>query len=166
MESKNSKYESLNELFSMTGLRKSMIQNIVKPINKYLAEYLEDMDSSYRVELNDEFDADIYERYVNKVHPESLSRGEARKVNIAIALSYLEIIRRIRKNNILFLDEVFDGIDMDNVDVLLRTMKKFAKKYNMNIIVVNHSPVDLDLFDRIISIDKKTFSMIKDEYTK
>jgi len=162
LENKNSRYEKLNELFSNQGIRKDIIENIVKPINNYLSEYLEELDSPYRVELNDQFDAEIYERYINQIHPESLSSGEARKVNIAIALSYLEIIRKMRKSNILFLDEIFENVDEDNIDILLKTLKKFSIKYKTNVVVINHSPTDKDLFDRIIKIEKKTFSMISD----
>ncbi len=163
IESDNEKYSNLNEIFSLTGIRKNIIKNIVDPINDYLSNYLDEMDSEYRVVLNDEFDADIYERFINKIHPESLSSGETRKINIAIALSYLEIIRKMRKNNLLFLDEVFANIDSDNIDILLRILKKFSRKYNINIVIVNHSPVDTNLFDRIIKIDKKIFSMIDEQ---
>jgi len=168
INNKNEKYIKLNEIFSMNGIRKSIIENVVKPINKYLTSYLEELESSFRVEINDEFDAEIYERYVNKIHPESLSTGENKKINIALSLSYLEIIRKIRKSNILFLDEIFANVDSENIDILLKTLKKFATKYNINIIVIaqDHSPFNIGLFDRIITIDKNTFSMINETTNK
>jgi len=164
INSKNDKYVKLNKIFSMDGIRKSIIQNVVKPINKYLTSYLEELNSSFRVEINDEFDAEIYERYVNKIHPESLSTGENKKINMALSLSYLEIIRKIRKSNILFLDEIFANVDSENIDLLLKTLQKFAYRYNINIIVIaqDHSPFNISLFDRIITIEKNTFSMINE----
>lgn len=163
LDDKNDRYKKLLEIFSNEGIRKNIISNIVKPINISISKYLNELESQYRVELNDNFDADIYERYVDILHPESLSTGESRKVNIAIALSYLEVIRKIKKINILFLDEVFANIDMENIDIVLRTLKKFSKDNNINIVIVNHSPVDIGLFDRIIKIEKDMFSNIKEE---
>lgn len=165
IDKKNDKYEQLNEIFSMNGLRKSIIESTVKPINKYLTDYLEELGSSFRVEINNEFDAEIYERHINKVHPETLSTGEARKINVAIALSYLEIIRKVRNSNILFLDEIFANVDIENIDILLKALKRFSEKYKVNIIVISQdqSPFDMDLFDRVITMEKNTFSMINDE---
>ena len=162
IKERNSKYEILNQIFSTSGIRKSIIENTVKPINEHLTYYLGKLNSSFRVEINNEFDADIYERYINKIHPETLSSGEARKINMALALSYIEIIRKIRKSNILFLDEIFANVDYDNIDILLKSLKDFTRKYKMTIIIVNHSQVNTEIFDRIIEIEKRTFSFIRD----
>jgi len=160
----NNKYLKLNKLFSVDGLRKNIIKNTVEPINNYLEYYLKELESPFRVIINDKFNADIFERYVNSVHPESLSSGESRKINIAIVLSYLEVIRKIRTCNLLFLDELFASVDSDNVDLLLKSLKNFAMKYKINIVVVNHSLMDKSNFDRIIDINKDIFSMIEDKY--
>jgi len=165
IKNKNDKYKKLNNIFSTTGIRKSIIENVVIPINKYLSNYLKDLESSFRVEINNEFDAEIYERYVNKINTETISTGENKKINMALSLSYLEIIRKIRKSNILFLDEIFANVDSENINLLLKTLKKFAYKYNINVIVISqeHSPFDITLFDKLIRIDKSTFSMIRTE---
>lgn len=166
IEEKNEKYKKLNDIFSLNGIRKSIINSVIEPINKYLSEYLKELESSFRVNINNEFDTEIYERYINKIHPESLSSGESRKINIALSLSYLEIITKIRKTNVLFLDEIFANVDSENIDILLKLLKKFAIKYDMNIIVISqdHTPFDMNLFDRIITINKEmSFSNIKDE---
>jgi DNA repair exonuclease SbcCD ATPase subunit len=161
----NSKYKKLNEIFSISGIRKNIIENTIEPLNNYLSQYLKELESDFRVEINDEFDAEIYERYINKINPESLSNGESRKINMALSLSYLEIIRKVRNSNILFLDEIFASVDSENINILLKSLKKFALKYNINIIVIaqDHSPFDIKHFDRIITIKKNTFSIINDK---
>lgn len=161
----NDKYKKLNDIFSLNGIRKNIINNTIKPLNNYLSSYLKELESDFRVEINNEFDAEIYERHINKIHPESLSSGESRKINMALALSYLEIIRKVKNSNILFLDEIFANIDSENIDILLKILKKFSLKYGINIIVIaqDHSPFNMKYFDRIITIQKNTFSMIKDE---
>jgi recombinational DNA repair ATPase RecF len=42
--------------------------------------------------------------------------GELRKINISIMISYLRLIRNKRFINILFLDEVFSGLDIESIE--------------------------------------------------
>jgi DNA repair exonuclease SbcCD ATPase subunit len=161
---KNKNYNKLYEIFSNNGIRKDIIKNTIIPLNNYLSNYLKELNSNFKVILDNDFNTKIYERQINEINSESLSSGESRKINMALALSYLEIIRNIKKSNILFLDEIFANIDSENIDILLKTLKKFALKYGINIIIIaqDHTPFNIKLFDRIINIKKNIFSMIEE----
>lgn len=149
------KYQKLVDILSEKGIRKGIINNVVDPINEHLNKYLIELESKYNVKLNDEFDAIIKERFTEDIHVESLSTGEARKINIAIALSYMEMVLNMnRKTNILFMDEVFASVDPDNIDLMLKVLRTFSKKNNINVIIVNHSTFDTAKFDRVIEIEK------------
>lgn len=158
------KYQKLVDILSEKGIRKNIINNIVDPINEHLGKYLIDLESKYNVKLNDEFDAIIKERYTDDIHVESLSTGEARKINIAIALSYMEMVLNMnKKTNILFMDEVFASVDPNNIDLMLKVLRTFSKNNNINVIIVNHSTFDTAKFDRVIEIDKVLgYSQIKE----
>jgi DNA repair exonuclease SbcCD ATPase subunit len=153
----NDRYNILLKLFSDDGIKRSIIKNIVIPINENLKKYLRKLESNFFVELDDEFNAIIYERKINIIPVESLSVGEMRKINIAIAMSYMESIFRMKKCNILFIDEVFSSIDEINVHVLLQVFKEFALEHKMNIIIINHSFMDHKMFDRIIKVEKDRY---------
>ena len=163
-------YEELREVFSNNGVRKSIIKNIVKPINVYLKDILDEMKSPYNVKINEEFNVNIYERLTNEIHVESLSTGESKKINIAIALSYLKLILKFRKLNILFLDEVFSSMEPENVEYALIVLKNFTKEFNLNIIILDpkvyftdNSTFGFSYFDRVIKIYKKmSFSIIEE----
>lgn len=162
-------HEELKNIFSIKGIRKNIIKNIVKPINVYLQDILNELKSSYNIKINEEFNVNIFERLID-VHPESLSTGESKKINIAIALSYLKLILKFRKLNVLFLDEVFSSMDPDNVKCALKILKDFTKEYNINIIILdpniylNDNSIELDYFDRIIKMQKKlNFSTIEEK---
>lgn len=164
-------YEELKDVFSNKGVRKSIIKNIVKPINVYLKDILDELKSPYNVRINEEFNVNIYERLTNEVHPESLSMGESKKINIAIALSYLKLILKFRKLNILFLDEVFSSMEPDNVEHAIKVLKGFTKEFSLNIIILDPkvyftdtSSFGFSYFDRIIRINKKmSFSTINED---
>lgn len=161
LKEKSDIYSELNQLFSFDGIRKSIISNALRPINKNLDYFLTKLDSEYKAKLNDNFDATIYELETLEVDPETLSKGEDRKINIAIALSYLKLILEMRHTNIMFLDEVFDGVDGDNIDLILKLLKEIALEYKINIIIVNHSKAELSNFHTVIKVKKDIFSNIE-----
>jgi DNA repair exonuclease SbcCD ATPase subunit len=156
--------EKIIHIFSEKGIKKDIIKTSIDPINKYLSNYLIQLESKYNVKLDDNFDAIIKERGINEIHVESLSTGEARKINIAISLSYMEMIINInKKTNILFLDEVFASVDFSNIDLMLKVMRDFSIRNKMNIIIVNHTHFDNTKFDRILNIEKiNGFSFLKE----
>ena len=163
-ETKNkiTQFEKTVEYLSEKGIRKNIIGSIIDPINKNLEMFLKEIQSNYIVKLNDEFDAMIKDRFM-EIDSETLSIGGARKINIAIALSYIKtILDRDKKINILFLDEVFSSISPANINIMLRVLKDFARQNNINIVIVHQIVFDSNMFDRVIHIEKKFFSMIND----
>jgi DNA repair exonuclease SbcCD ATPase subunit len=156
LDSRINKLEKLINILSEKGIRKDIIKTVVDPINEHLAKYLVELESKFNVKLNDSFDAVIKERYIDDVHIESLSTGEARKINVAIALSYMEMVMSMNKRtNILFLDEVFASVDPENIDLMLNVLRKFSILNKINIIIVNHSQFDNTKFDRVLKVEKR-----------
>jgi ABC-type Mn2+/Zn2+ transport system ATPase subunit len=113
----------------------------------------------FNVKLDDSFNAEITQ-FGMEVEHDTLSTGESKLTNICILISYLMLIRTKRHFNILFLDEVFSSVDMDNIDKILLLLKDFSEKYNINIFVVHHALMNKEYFDRIIEIKKNVFSEI------
>lgn len=152
-------YTSLLDIFDENGIRKNIIENVIIPINNNLKEFIDKINFEYNVELNSNFDAIVYERY-NEVYNEICSNGEQKIINILIALSYLKFILKIRDINILFLDEIFQSIHEENIDLILLLLKDISKEFNINIFVVHHgmNQVNLNHFDKIIKLNKTIFS--------
>ncbi|MCK9446144.1 hypothetical protein M0Q50_04540 [bacterium] len=159
LKSKSDIYIELMDILSINGIRKNLINNIINPVNKYLNDFLILLNSEYKAVLDENFDAKLYELDSIEIDPETMSKGEDRKINIAIALSYLRIVLDKKLSNIMFLDEIFDGLDVDNVDLMLKLLKDLSKEYNMNIIICHHDSVNrTNVFDRIIQVSKDVFS--------
>ena len=155
--------DELKDILSEKGVRKELISSLVPPINASLSSLLEETNYPYRVELDNNFDAIIYDRG-DIVYPEIISNGEARILNVCIAVSYIEMVRKMNDINILFMDEVFQSIHKDNINLILGLLKVFSKKNKLNLILVHHGleEVDSKIFDRIISVEKDLFSDIKE----
>lgn len=154
-------YKELNKIFGEDGIKKSIIAGIIKPINHFISENVKKMHLRFEVQLDETFTAEI-KSLGSVIDPESLSTGEHKLINICILTSYLMLIKTKKFINILFLDEVFSSIDIENTQKILSLLKSFANEYNVNIFVVHHAVLNNEMFDRIIRINKEIFSSIEE----
>jgi exonuclease SbcC len=152
-------YKEMNRIFGEDGVKKSIIAGIIKPINHFIAENIKKMSLPFEVRLDETFTAEI-KQLGSVIEHDSLSTGEQKLTNISILISYLKLIRTKRHINILFLDEVFSSVDIDNIQRILVLLKSFANEYNINIFVVHHAVLNQEMFDRILLIEKNIFSSI------
>ena len=156
---KETYYKEISHIFSEDGVKKSIIASIIKPINRFIDENLKKMGMQFEVRLDETFTASV-KSLGNDIEHDTLSTGERKRVNIAILIAYLKLIRTKRSINILFLDEVFASIDLEGVDDILTLLKSFADDYCINIFVVHHAVMNEENFDRILAINKNVFTSI------
>lgn len=154
-------YKELNRILSEDGVKKAIISGIIKPINHFVCENVKKMLLPFEVRLDETFTAEIKSLGVPIEH-DSLSTGETKKINIAILIAYLKLIRTKKHINILFLDEVFSSIDLEGIDSILLLLKSFANDYNINIFVVHHAILSEEMFDKILKINKEVFTSIEE----
>lgn len=154
-------YKELNRIFSEDGVKKSIISGIIKPINHFISENIKKMELPFDVKLDETFTAEI-KNLGNIVDHDSLSTGEQKMTNVCILIAYLMLIRSKKTLNILFLDEVFSSIDLDNIHKILILLKSFANEYKINIFVVHHAVLNGEMFDRILLVEKNIFTTIKE----
>jgi DNA repair exonuclease SbcCD ATPase subunit len=152
---KETNYKQLIEILSSFDIKKNLILKLIEPVNKHLSYYLSKFDINFKVYLDEEFNAKLYQR--DDIDPETISKGEAMIINLSIGLAYLCSILEFKNSNILFLDEVFDGVDVDNVDYILDLLKEISMKYNMNILTIHHNMLNMNKFDRIIKVKKHNY---------
>lgn len=155
-------YDTLSPIWGENGIKRDILENIIGPINNYIQEDLGIVGSRFNVELDNNFDVHITE-WTTEIDSDTLSTGEAKKINLIIMLAYVKMIRLKNNINMLVLDELFSGIDVESVDFILRLMKKYANERGINIIIVHHSELNKSLFDRIITVTKTHYSQIEDE---
>lgn len=155
-------YDMLLPIWGETGIKRDIIDSIVGPLNEFISEDLIHLKTRFIVELDNNFDAHIYE-WNQEIDPDTLSTGEAKKINLIIMLAYIKMLRMKRDINILFLDEVFASVDIKGIDDILILFKKFANERNVNVFLVHHSELKEWFFDKIIYIKKGTFSYLEEK---
>ena len=154
-------YKELNRVLSEDGAKKSIIASIIKPINHFISDNIKKIGLPFEVKLDETFSAEVKSLGIPVDH-DTLSTGENKVINVCVLVAYLRLIRTKTSVNVLFLDEVFSSIDVDNISHILTLLKSFSQEYNINIFVVHHALLNEEMFDRIIKIDKNVFSTIEE----
>ena len=126
-------------------------------MNNKIKTYLTRLGSKYTVE----FDSDMnYEFITNggKCEFNNFSAGEKMRIMMATSFAFRDFmsIRNGLTSNILVLDEYFDSaISSSCVRHVLDLLEDYAKD-GQNVFVISHrSEVDQDVFDRIVTVEKK-----------
>jgi DNA repair exonuclease SbcCD ATPase subunit len=153
-------YKELAKILGEDGVKKSIIASIIKPINAYLRENIIKIGIPFDVEVDTTFTAKIMHMGVEISHAR-ISVGERKRINMAMVVAYLKLIRLKKNINILFLDEVFASIDAEGVENILFLLKDFAEEYKINVFVVHHMVMNQEIFDRVYHIHKNIFSSIE-----
>jgi ABC-type multidrug transport system ATPase subunit len=116
------------------------------------------------LEFNEDFDARIT-HMGQEINQATLSTGENKKLEFAVILAIIRIMKiKFPGLNILFLDEILSNLDAESVSAVLRILRKITDEYKLHVFIVNHAPIDNNLFDYIYRIEKyNEFSYIVKE---
>lgn len=153
-------HKYLKSVLSESGVKKTIIQNIIDPINHYVQENIQKMHLPFEVVLDDTFTADITS-FGEEIDIDTLSTGETKAINVCILIAYLKLIRTKRQINVLFLDEVFSSIDVEKINDVIRLLRDLADHSKINIFLVHHSLLESEHFDKIYQVKKDVFSYIE-----
>tara|TARA_R110000772_G_scaffold2855_1_gene10427 strand:+ start:150 stop:1835 length:1686 start_codon:yes stop_codon:yes gene_type:complete len=154
-------HKHIKSILSENGVRKSIIKNIIEPINFFITENIQKMHLPFEVTLDDTFTADITS-FGEPIDIDTLSTGETKKINVCILIAYLKLIRTKKQMNILFLDEVFSSVDVESINDVIGLLRDLVNHSKINIFLVHHSLLDSQHFDKIYEIKKDIFSYIEE----
>ncbi len=152
---KNDVLGIVSDIFSETGLKQYLSNIYVPMINTYVSEVCDKLGIPYRVVFTTGYDC-IITFMGDEISYRTLSNGERKKIDIAVTLAFLKIIKtKISDINILFLDEVLSSIDVSSCNELLRIFHDFSKDTSLRIYMVHHANLDSTWVDNIIEIEKQ-----------
>ena len=143
--------ENTQALIGENGLKKMIMRNILPQFNASIQKITSLFDFKYRFVFDDNFDAHL--SYCGKEVPITVSRGEEKIMDIIVILSTLQLILLKHPNiNMLFLDEIFSNLDVENIAKAVSILKDYSRKYNLIVFVMSHTTVPVELFDKTINI--------------
>lgn len=155
----------LKKIFSDDGLKIYIIEKYLPVINKILNTYLQYFQSHVLFEFDNELNLVIKSKFKENFSYYNFSEGQKRRIDLSIMFTFLEFIKYKNKkssSNLLILDEINTGLDIQGENTLYDVLYELVEKNNLEIIVISQTPnIDPDKFTRIINVStNKNFSYI------
>jgi DNA repair exonuclease SbcCD ATPase subunit len=151
LEGQVKKCEDTQFLIGENGLKRLIMNKVIPSFNATIQQITSMFDFKYRFMFDNNFDVELY--YCGRQIPITVSRGEGSIMDIIVILATLQIILMKHQNiNVLFLDEIFSNLDVNNIAKAVAILKEYSRKYNLTIFVMSHTQVPYELFDKIIDV--------------
>lgn len=170
LQNKNVELNQLLDVFGNKGIKAYVFDSIVSELNIITNDYLKDLFcGDVRIEFSsfNENSKGVTKQaltqkiFVNnqEVSLGSFSGGEEKRLIFAVNLALSQIVSsRSNKNfNVVFFDEVFDGLDFEgkkNTYLLLSKVFKDQCKKD-SILVIDHNTEFQTMFENVIKIEKR-----------
>ncbi len=158
--------EALKDIFGPQGVRSVILDASINNLNQLSNGYLREL---FDAPVSIQFSIDHVETksaYKQRVHTvvlmdgvevslDSLSGGEKRRVIIATDLALADLVasRSSKGFNMMFLDEVSEGLDAAGREKLFTLLSRISKK--SSVISVDHASEFKSMFDKTIYIEKR-----------
>lgn len=128
----------LKDPLSNSGLKAYIFDSMLERVNKYCNDYSSitgfrinvyiDMSTAHK-----NIDVSIFKND-NEVPYKDLSGGQKQLVDITMAFALNDTVNSVKPINILFLDEVFESLDSDNIELVENLIKDKSHKRTIHVI--------------------------------
>jgi len=144
----------LEQLYSDSGIKKRILENYIPTINLEIEYALNELHFPYRLNFTNDFEPEL--RHLGyEISVDTLSTGEKKRVDIAILISIMRMLKRkYPQLNLFMLDEILSSIDADGRFDFCQILFKLSKELKLNIFIVDHSVLPSEYFTQRIDIFK------------
>lgn len=128
----------VSDPLSNNGIKSYLFDSSLEMLNNTLASYTETL--GFKIEFNLDLSSTrkdfvtLIERDNHIIEYDELSGGEKTLVNLAMAFAMHEALTATKGINILFLDEVFDALSSDNIELVCSLIRKVSQGKTLFII--------------------------------
>jgi DNA repair exonuclease SbcCD ATPase subunit len=144
----------LEQLYSDAGVKKKILESYLPTLNKEIEYTLHELHFPYSLNFNSDFEPHLMQLGL-EISVDTLSTGEKKRVDLAVLISIIRMLKRKYPSlNIFMLDEVLSSIDGDGIYDIIGLLQSISKEMNINIFIINHSPLPIEHFDFKIQISK------------
>jgi DNA repair exonuclease SbcCD ATPase subunit len=134
---------AISDPLSNSGIKAYIFNVLLEKVNNKLKSYTNTLGFKVRFGIdlstsNKDFYQEIQKGDISILYPD-LSGGQKQLVDTVVALSIHDVISSIRPVNLLFLDEVFEGLDNETIDLVAEIIMNIADKKTTFLITHNQS---------------------------
>lgn len=147
----------IDDPLSNTGLKAFIFNRMLDSLNSKLTYYSKFIPFKVLFDLDMDSHHKNIDTYVmdgdNPVPFEDLSGGQQQAVNIATAFAVHDIVSEGKICNLLIMDELFESLDKDNVEIMSELIQDKAK--DKSLFLITHNPQFSPTNANIININYK-----------
>ena len=143
-------------------IRRKIINKTIPFLNTRLNYYTSELGLPHLVKFDDDMSCTVSE-YGRELDFGNLSNGEKKRVNMALSLSFRDVLHHLHgKVNLMFIDEIDGGsLDEIGIDAIIKMIKKKSRDDDIAIWIISHRPEMIGRFEHEITIQKENgFSSI------
>ena len=143
-------------------IRRKIINKTIPFLNTRLNYYTSELGLPHVVKFDDDMSCTVSE-YGRELDFGNLSNGEKKRVNMALSLSFRDVLHHLHgKVNLMFIDEIDGGsLDEIGIDAIIKMIKKKSSDDDIAIWIISHRPEMVGRFEHEITIQKENgFSSI------
>lgn len=131
----------IKDPLSNNGIKTFILQELISKVNKILNTYSPSLGFRVTFEINMESSQKDFIQHIELhdgqvVDYYDLSGGQKQLVDMSVALAIHEVISDIKPTNILFMDEPFESLDADTVDIVSELIQ--SKPSEKSIFIITH----------------------------
>jgi len=156
----------IEDVLGEKGVKQLAVKTILPSLNQEIGKLMLDMHLDYKVTFDEEFNATV-RHFNDEISIASLSRGEMKKVDFVVLISVIRLMKmRFPSINLLFLDEILDGLDGEAIYLVIKVLSKSLRELDLNTFIISfgHSLEEIESFDYKIIIEKQNnFSNLRIE---
>ena len=149
-------------IYNADGIKKTIMDNYIPTLNAEIKQSLIDLSFPYSLEFDNNFNAHL-EYFGEEIPVTSLSTGETKKVDLAVLISVIKVIKRkYPQINLICLDETVSSIDPESCIDIIKLLKDVAYDLSLNMLIVSHVQLPVEYFSKRVEVFKHmSFSDIK-----
>lgn len=155
----------INDPLSNNGLKVYMFDNLLREVNVRLDEYSKIL--GFRVEFGIDLDShrkDFYQAILKDdivIPYEDLSGGQRQLVDTSVAFAIHDVISDIRPINIMFMDEPFESLGVDEIEVVAELVAEKAKDKSLFLITHHQSFSPINVNEIRVYLDENNHTYIE-----
>jgi adenosyl cobinamide kinase/adenosyl cobinamide phosphate guanylyltransferase len=142
-------------------IRRRIINQTIPFLNSRIIEYTRILGLPHIVKFDDDMSCTVSE-YDRELDFGNLSSGEKKRVNMALALAFRDVLHHLHaKVNCMFIDEIDQSLDSVGVDSMFKLLKSKCREDEIALWIISHRPEAIGRFDRMLTVKKQNgFSQI------
>lgn len=142
---------------SNSGIKAYLLQELIESVNIVLEKYSETLQFLITFEIDMDSNNKDFRQYIEiedgqLVDYYDLSGGQRQLVDTSVALAINEVIGSIKPTNILFMDEPFESLDKETVEIIAQLIH--TKPSESSIFIITHQVSFTPLNSNEISVKR------------